>query len=582
MEKIEAKILLKNLLKRIRQVDEDSYELKGTLTDDEVIALKFALSMLDSNASVPVETPRVQPSSDTVVLKPVPEYTPEPEINNPIIEPLVESAKTKQELVKRKVELDLSVLSLPSPAENERLCLDFGTAMSKVTLVRDKSPERDFEDIQVLRLGIPGDQEEVSETMLISSVFIDPEGKLWFGKRAQDLSVQYEGMQRLDNIKRYLSEEGFNEPVSKLFNPTEIQITYGDMVMAYLMYLTWAVNQSLEEFEAPRNLNRRFAMPCLDKSKSRDAEQSLSSMLGEAQVLADTFYRTLHEGISLSEFMEAKKQVREEKRDYQFIKDGITEPLGVAGSIMSWEGNVNALVMVVDVGAGTSDFSMYRMAFNRETGKSTALEVENSMMGITEAGNWLDNLLKNLILKKAEITYEHPHFRNFLGDLELSLREYKEQLFETGEVYAKLFNGEFIEIQLEEFLALPQVQKFADSLVNCRDEILDRIDSSFIKGAPNGALGLALTGGGASLPMVKALAKGTIRLQGIDLKLVQTQEFPRWLNDDFPELEEDYPRIAVSLGGARKRVISHGGVASITAGGIQENPSLSGYFTKGQ
>ncbi len=573
MENIEAKILLKNLLKRIRQVDEDSYELNGTLTDDEVIALKLALSMLDGNVAAPApapapNAPTVQPTVETVPLKPVPEFTPEPEINTPIVESAVESVKVEPVQVKRKIELDLSALTLPTPAEDERLCLDFGTAMSKVTLVRDRSPERDFEDIQVLRLGVPGDQEEVSETMLISSVFIDPEGKLWFGKRAQDLSVHHEGMQRLDNIKRYLSEEGFNEPVSSLFNPTDIEISYGDMVMAYLMYLTWAVNQSLEEFDAPRNLNRRFAMPCLDKSKSRDAQQSLSSMLGEAQVLADTFYRTLHEGIPLSEFMEAKKLVREEKRDYSFIKDAITEPLGVAGSIMSWEGNVNSLVMVVDVGAGTSDFSMYRMAFNRETGKSTALEVENSTMGITEAGNWLDNLLKSLILKKAEITSEHPHFRNFMGDLELGLREYKEQLFETGEVFAKLFNGEFIEIQLEEFLALPQVQNFSDSLVNCRDEILNRIDSSFIKGAPNGALGLALTGGGASLPMVKALAKGTIRVHGKELKLVQTQEFPRWLNEDFPELEEDYPRIAVSLGGARKRIISHGGVASITAGGI--------------
>ncbi len=572
MEMIEAKILLKSLLKRVKQVDEDSFELKGLLTDDELTALKLALSVLDGNLATSTS---IYPTSTKPIKEPIlvalQELTP---AQNPDAtgnaKPISVKNITEQARANCLVELDTSVLSLPAPASDERLCLDFGTAMSKVTLVKDKSQVRDFEEIHVLHLGIPGDQEEISETMLISSVFIDPDGKVWFGKKAQDWSKYYAGLQRLDNIKRYLSEEGFNEPVSSLFNPTDIEITYGDMVMAYLMYLTWAVNHCLEELDEPRNLNRRFAMPCLDTSKSRDTEKLLSRMLGEAQILADTFYQTLGNGIHLSDFIAAKKLVRQERLEYPFIKDGITEPLGVAGSIISWEGNVNSLLMVVDIGAGTSDFSIYRMAYTPSTGKSTALEVENSSMGITEAGNHLDKLLKQLILKKAGITSDNQHFRNFSGDLELSLRDYKERLFEDGEVHVKLFNGELIEIHLVEFMSLPQVTKFADSLIECRDEILNRIDSSFISGAPNGALAVALTGGGAGLPMVKALAHGSIRAQGKALKLVQTKQFPNWLAEEYPDLEEDYSRIAVSLGGARKQIIRNGGVASVTAGGIQE------------
>lgn len=574
MENMEAKILLKNLLKRVKKVDEDSFELKGSLTDDELTALKLALSMLDSNDGAP-STPIVQPSVDPIATAPVlAPLSKDAPVQEPDIAPNDKPAPCL-------IELDSSVLLLPEPASDERLCLDFGTAMSKVTLVKDKSQERDFEEIHVLRLGVPGDQEEISENMLISSVFIDPDGKVWFGKKAQDWSKYYDGLQRLDNIKRYLSEEGFNEPVSPLFNPTDVAITYGDMVLAYLMYLTWTVNHSLEEFDAPRNLNRRFAMPCLDLNKSRDTEKLLSQMLGDAQILADTFNQTLEDGIHLSDFIEAKSRVRQEKLEYPFIKDGITEPLGVAGSVISWEGNVNSLLMVVDIGAGTSDFSMYRMAYNSITGKSTALEVENSTIGITEAGNHLDKLLKQLILRKAEITTENEHFRNFSGDLELSLRDYKERLFEDGEVHARLFNDELVEVNLDEFMLLPQVQKFADSLIECRDKILKRIDSSFISGAPNQALGLALTGGGAGLPMVKALAHGSLRIQGNELKLVQTKEFPNWLEEEYPDLEEDYPRIAVSLGGARKRIIRNGGVASLTAGGNQGERTLEGYYTKG-
>jgi len=137
------------------------------------------------------------------------------------------------------INLDQSVLSIPKPPKNIRLCLDFGTAMSKATLVQD---DAESEEIHVLPLGVPGDQEEISEVMLISSVYIDNVGKLWFGKQAIDRSMLEGGdgtRQRLDNIKRRLSEEGLDERVGSSFNPTDVLITQGDMVLAYLMYLTW-------------------------------------------------------------------------------------------------------------------------------------------------------------------------------------------------------------------------------------------------------------------------------------------------------------------------------------------------------
>jgi hypothetical protein len=585
MERLEAKILLKNLLKRIRQIEDDHFELNGSLTDDEVIALRMALQALDNNSTVvdvePVPKPLPESTQNITTLKPVPQFTP-----IPVPEPISvrnEEIETQQEVeeLTALIELDTSIFDLPAPPSDRRLCLDFGTAMSKVTMVIDKTESNNLEEIHVLDLGVAGDQEEVSETMLISSVYIDENGRLWFGKKAQDLSKFTPDIQRLDNIKRYLSEEGLQDTVVKRFNPTEINIIYADLVLAYLMFLTWTVNYSLESSGEPRNLNRRFAMPCFDGGKSRETHRKLASMLGEAQVLADTFYQTLQDGIPLEEFVGALTQLREEKRTYDFVKEGITEPLGVAGSLISWEGNVNSLVMVVDVGAGTSDFSLYRMAYNPSTGKSAAFQVENSTSGITEAGNYLDNLLRGLILNKAEITYEHEHYQNYLGNLELDLRDYKEQLFTQGEVNARLFNGEIVHIDLDDFLKLSQVEQFAQSLIDCRDDILHRVNTSFVKGAPNNTLALALTGGGASLPMVKSLAQGKIDVNGVSLNLVQTKAFPSWLEEEYDELEQDYPRIAVSLGGARKRIISHDGIAKLTAGDIKETPVLDGYFTKG-
>jgi hypothetical protein len=580
LDAVEARILLKNLLKRIRPVGDDEYELSGSLTDDEMVALQLALAAIQGGMvppTLPTPPPSVPVPSPPDSLKPIPAFTPAPGPKPDVVEP------SEPAPVVPVFELDMSVLTLPEPPQDRRLCLDFGTAMSKVTLVRDPITERNYEEIDVLQLGVPGDQEEVSYTMLVSSVFIDGDGLLWFGQMAVERSRLEEGRKRLDNIKHYLSVEGdgLNSVVTDIFNPTDIEITYGDMVLAYLMFLTWAVNHCLEEINEPRNLPRRFAMPCFKGAKANDTANRLGEMLGDAQILADTFFSTLQKGIPLGTFVDAVSQLRNSHRTYSFLKEAITEPLGVAGSIMSWEDEVNSLAMVVDVGAGTSDFSLYRMRYDEKEGKGIAFEVQDSSQGITEAGNYLDTLLRGLILKNAGVTSEHEHWVNILGNLELDLRDYKERLFQDGEISVRLFTDELVSVSLDEFLSLQQVVDFGNSLKACRDEILNRVDLSWIEGAPNGALGLALTGGGASLPMVKALAEGEIKVQGKKLKLVQTKEFPTWLEEEYPDLEADYPRIAVSLGGARKRIIESGGVARITAGGNSSSPTLGGYYTKG-
>jgi molecular chaperone HscA len=469
--------------------------------------------------------------------------------------------------------LNTSVLNLPEPKDSVRVCLDFGTAMSKATLVHEDEQYDDYEIIEVATLGVPTDQEEISEHMLVSSVFIDNDAKLWFGQSAVEMSQLQTGedqRQRIDNIKRYLSEEGLNEKVSSVFNPTEVDLTFEDMVLAYLAYFTWAMNEATAPLGYSRNIYRRYAMPCFEKTKGMQVSDKLNLLLGQAQILADTFAGRFNDGISLYDFVNAIRKVRQSKPATLFVQESITEPLGVAGSLISWQDNVDSLVMVIDVGAGTSDFSLYRLKFDQAKNMSVALEVSGASRGITEAGNHLDKLLQGTILKKAKISSSDATFRNTLGALTLRLREFKESLFKDGFVNATLFNDDIVEVTLDEFLALPQVQSFSASLKECMVDILNDIDPSFIRGAPHNALAIALTGGGAELPMVLSLAEGTIQAHGKELRLIRTSAFPEWLQEDYPDLELEYPRIAVSLGGARKHILKARGPATVTCDPVGE------------
>ncbi|MCG9778074.1 hypothetical protein [Photobacterium damselae] len=576
----ESQILILNLLDRFKPVKDGGYTLPGELTDREYCALKHALELLQKSLDIPQDI-----QNEQVTIKPSIKE------ENKKLATLSDTPETKIEIHKESKReknaqianspalpknftvLNTSVLKLSPPKSNTRVCLDFGTAMSKATLITEENDGYSSEDITVISLGIPGDQEEISENMLVSSVFIDDLGKIWFGQAAVHMShIQPPDAhrQRLDNIKRYLSEEGLSNEVGKQFNPTENKITYEDMVLSYLSYFTWTMNQATSSQGIDRNVLRRFAMPCFNRMKHVQVVGKLKQLLGEAQILADTFTTQFASGIDLADFLNAIQQIRKENYKYNFIKEDITEPLGVAGSLISWEDNVNSLVMVIDIGAGTSDFSLYRMKYDDVTKKSVALEIKNSNRGITEAGNHLDKLLQGVILSKADIRPENPLYLNTFGALNLHLRDYKEALFRDGFISATLFNGDVIDINLDEFMDLPQVESFSNSLKGCMQEILNEISPSFVHGAPNNALAVALTGGGAQLPMVKVLANGTITAHGKTLNLIQTQEFPEWLKIEYPELENDYSRIAVSLGGARKNILQSTGPASITCDPVGE------------
>lgn len=573
MDRIEAKILLKNLLSRIKPVDAGQFELAGILTDGEVGALNYlyeqvSLPQLASVGSLSAGVTIALSEPQEVVL-------PSQEAASDFAQAIL--------VVEPCVELNLEIFDLPNAPTTARLCMDFGTAMSKATLVINDEDSDDYEEIVVLELGLPGDQQEVSDTMLISSVFIDGSGFLWFGKNAVDRSL-IEGAEgerlRIDNVKRYLSEDAMHSVASEKFNPTDIVMNFGDLLLAYLMFMTWTVNACISDQGLPRNLNRRFAMPCFSQDKGLEVARKLRVLLGEAQILADTFGDRLHTGLPLHEFAQALKLLRMEQLSYPFVTENLTEPLGVANALLREDATTNSVTLIVDVGAGTSDMSLYRLHLDPEKNTRQAVEVEGSSLGIQQAGNYLDKALIELILKKAGVTSDHSRSTNIRGALELRIRDYKEALFNDEMVFITLLDGTQVEVELDEFKQLGAVQQFSRNLEDCLIKVLNNIDKSWLGVAANKQLAVVLTGGGAQLPMVQALAKGPLEIKEYSINRVHAPDFPAWLAEEYPQLEEDFPRIAVSLGGARKRLIGLNGKAKVTAGDVRGKPELAGYYSR--
>lgn len=577
MEIIEAGILLKNLIERLHR-NKNGFALEGGLTSSEYRALRLAEEALCSKASVILAPQAAKHSAK--ILPGDKEATAESQV---IVDFGLGRVEENNEFVgdsdSELIELNTSVLQLPSADPSKKLCIDFGTAMSKVALITD---DGDFEEIDILELGVPGDQEQISSTMLVSSVYIDLAETLRFGQDAReqimlDNEVVDPPRSLFANIKRSLSEDTLSGVVTSDYNPTNIELKHRDIVLAYLMFLTWTMRKSLESLGEEINIDRRYAMPCLDEVHSLEVARDLKAMLGEAQILADTFYDELENGVSVSDFKSAANQLSQMNLDYPFITDNLTEPLGVANTLLDKDQSTDSLVMIIDIGAGTTDFSMYRVLKSPNQEKNIASEIKNTTEGIKKAGAFLDGILIKIILEKAGVTSHSHEYQSVLSRLSLDIQHYKIMLFDQEYVVIPV-GSQSVEISKNEFLDHEDVRGFAKALKSKQLELLEKVADEFIKPTPNNIVVVVITGGGSSLPITEELANTSVQVGDKTVRLERVNKVPTWIMDNYEELELEYPRLAVAIGGARQELIKAGSRISVGAGSAVA-PNLAGYYS---
>jgi len=546
MNKEIARLLVSSFLERIQVEDSGCGVFEGKLSASELQALR---ELVGDEEEIPDAVRRdVQQDPG--------EASKEPEPSG--------SGSTDGKVEIQEFRVDTSSLSVDGE-EGVRVCIDFGTAMSKATVVQDAfggTPEH----FKVLELGIPGDQPEVHPAMLVSSVLLDRDGKLWFGQEAVNISQSPDAEEhgaRIDNIKRRISEGGLGDVVSAEDNPTAVEVTYEELVVAYLTFLTWCINERLTEAGYSKSIDRRYAVPCFDPERSRKVKNFMSRALGAAQLLADTFGSEVGQGLDLQRLVDLLRKIRKNGFKFEFVKEKITEPVGVIASQVSWENDLDHLMMVIDVGAGTTDFGLFKIRYDSATDKRAAFEVEDSSRYMPLAGNHLDRILKAHILKQSGVDENHPRYSNIMAELNLVIRDRKESLFNEGSVFVVLSQEYDLDvvITLEEFLSLDSVKEFGEALRETMMEVFQAQGkwADWVCSDPMRRLTIVLTGGGAGLPMVRELAEKDLQVDGRTVPVAPAARFPAWLKEVYPACEDDYPRIAVSLGGARREIFDNEG-----------------------
>ncbi|RJP67024.1 MAG: hypothetical protein C4535_12075 [Comamonadaceae bacterium] len=484
-----------------------------------------------------------------------------------------------------EVDLVLTANERSAPTDPDvMLCLDFGTAMSKA--FASVQPDEHLE----LELGVAAGR---TGHALPSSVFVGDNGKAYFGFEAIDRSQELieSGRERLDSIKGWLSlrREGDLDGelcvLSKALNPTAFKLTQGDLIRIYLAYLTdmagmAMASYSLEGKKIQRYALRRFARPCWpDQAQAKWADALMRTMLAEAQILADTFSGRWAGGIDVAELKAAvEKLKRVGKMPDYLIADGVPEPVAVAAGAFEDMENLRDAFMVVDVGAGTTDFGLFVSTRRPGEEEVRVFQVPASIQGLMQAGDKVDGMLRVYIAQKESIDTADNAGRMNMAALGLQIRSLKETLFKAGKLEYVLADGTVGQVGLEEFLADERVQRFGSLVEKGFVDSLRGVDASWLRwlSAPGVSLRVVLTGGSSQLPMMKAMAKGPIQINGFEIRREEVSPRPQWMEDVSEELQAMYPQLAVAIGGSAENMPEALTAPPVFGGGTTQSQYVAG------
>lgn len=544
----EQKLLLENLLDRLdADAASEPPQFSRIVSDKEREALRSLLKRLNEGPQPPKPPPG--PVKPPIAPKPPPT--------------LITKALQYEE----------------SPAPEWTLCLDFGTAKSKAFAATSSEEEP---DLLPLPIGKADEDIDGSVHDMSSSIWIADNGLLFMGSEAVKRGIDYgvddedSPRRRLDSLKQEISQlhpesdhTQLQRGLSKEVDPTST-LTYSDAIIIYLAYLTDLATTELERVSrvGTRYVRRRFTLPWWNKEQRRWAGEFLSKGLIRAQLLADTFHDRWRAGIPVDQIKSMLQEAAKHDEKLAWIvltepPSGVLEALAAASARVWNDSSARNMMLVVDVGAGTTDISLFwvvlrTMRTQQRARSSKDLEplhrawlVEPCGSAIKQAGDTLDSLLVSELIRRANLGADVALQRRVRDGLyRKSVRRLKERLFNTGEIREVLVSDHDVKLTKQEFMNLEGVRRFEQTICNEIRKLLDGIDESWEQVTEHGIM-LVLTGGGSSLPMIRNLADKRWRIGNRAVACQLAADVPDDVAERFSsEFSREYPRLSVAMGGA--------------------------------
>ncbi len=397
-------------------------------------------------------------------------------------------------------------------------CIDFGTTLSKLAIVRAvPKDELRAGDIAILAIG-DRDGFAVADARLLPSCVYIHDDRIVFGVEAERDGIINADRERyaFTSLKQYLSTHDLSEldaPLPANIDPTGLYTARKalKLFLAHLLHQASIVSQAAN---VPWPVPLRIARPAWDRSRAEQGEAALRQIVSEAMALAGILGPELgaEGGMTHKKAAAAlQKAAKAKGRDAAMFKldetgstASVLEATAVASAAIKNTGR--RVVVVADIGGGTSDFGAFMTGLK---GRSVLAEISGSSQILRKAGDHLDMLLRGYILDKLHYVEDDAAARGAVRDLRRRQRVYKEELFTNGTLSVRV-GDDALRVTAAEFAKSEGVQAFSEQLRETFLLALKKaveIARSFSRSAKRAPVEILFTGGGHALPMVRGLAQ---------------------------------------------------------------------------
>lgn len=453
-----------------------------------------------------------------------------------------------------KAKLELACLSAP-PDESAMLCIDFGTAYSKASIWRAGATIP-------TPLNLASGADPVRNGVLLESAAYLSDGRIFFGPAAVERFrlEDFPDRELFSSPKELLTHDVARMDVerpSRAVDPSG-RFTSRALLTLYLGYLTAVACAVLPEGIA-RNVRRRYAAPGWNNAQADVASgdmglaaRSLGALLVNAQILADSIdIAEWRSGLDVETALAMSAAVHDHRasrsRGGAFIERAVLEAVAAGSGIRDRFINKRPQVLVVDVGAGTTDIGVFKYINSRD-GDGIVAPYAGGMRAVQTAGNALDEALVALAQQKTGLVGNSDRWRRFKRRLGDTIQDAKATLCETGEIEIDIPDFPRTTIELPEFVGTPIVQHYIEQFTGSVVAALDSSGASFRSFSDDNVA--VFTGGGQSLPFLREMFdKKPVELASGPAYFLIDDAVPEWVGRTLPDVSQVFPQVAVATGG---------------------------------
>ncbi len=428
--------------------------------------------------------------------------------------------------------------------------IDFGTSFCKAAAA--PKTENVLEACQHVRPLLLASPDQSGPSWLLPSIMFIEDGVIYFGPQASQRAQAAAADKRepLRSFKMLLGagdlQTLLNMPAPRKVDPAGL-FTHRDLIILFLAYFIRRVEKSAAtdpDIGPDAQLRFQYTRPGWVTQRTSHDHAEMLGLMRQASGVAKAYASDLDQDtLPCDAAVEALLQSTQTS-DIR-VDAGIFEANAVAAAFMPEAAGRHEALLIVDSGAGTTDFGAYFL--NREGLDDTDTLRET----IRTAGDEVDFALLNLFLSKAKFLKTVKLQANFWRYLVQHVRALKEDIIlnDKGSVS---FADRSIKIAYrdlkrdKDYVRVTKVIRTA--FRNFRQKAVARARQRGVS-----ELSLIATGGSAQLPFVQSLLKEKKKLKGV--RIANVGGAPDWARQS-PHADSIVPgfnQLAVAIGGAIAR-----------------------------